>query len=98
VGQFLTYNKLDNSEACSVLLELLGVEDGPTSVVAWLSWLRELYEACCLQQEWVFVARAYLMHLIGCTIFPDKSVTSISVSYLSLFWDLVVCGGYCLIT
>jgi len=37
---------------------------------------------------------AYLMHLIGCTNFLDKSVTSISISYLPLFRDLAVCGGY----
>jgi len=34
------------------------------------------------------------MHLIGCTIFVDKSATSVSLSYLPLFQDLVVCGGY----
>jgi len=41
-----------------------------------------------------FAARAYLIYLIGCTIFLDKSATLVSVSYLPLFRDLTVCGGY----
>jgi len=36
----------------------------------------------------------YLLHLIGCTIFVDKSVTSVSISYLPLFCDLAVYSGY----
>ena len=39
-------------------------------------------------------ARAYLLHLVGCTIFADKSATSVSVSYLGLFVDLRHIGGY----
>jgi len=35
-----------------------------------------------------------LLHLIGCTIFLDKSATSVSISYLSLFRDLALCGSY----
>jgi len=41
-----------------------------------------------------FVARAYLLHLIGCIIFFDKSATSVFISYLPLFWDLAMCSGY----
>jgi len=40
------------------------------------------------------VARAYLLHLVGCTIFAHKSATSVSVSYLGLFVDLRHTGGY----
>jgi len=35
-----------------------------------------------------------LLHLVGCTIFADKSATSVSVSYLGLFVDLRHTGGY----
>jgi len=59
-----------------------------------LSWLRHLYEDYCEIEQWEYAARAYLWHLIGCTIFTDKSSTYISVSYLLLFRDLVTCGGY----
>lgn len=40
------------------------------------------------------IARAYLLHLVGCIIFVNKSTTSICVSYLLLFRDLHACGGY----
>ena len=102
MGQFPTFDSLDNSGALLVMSELLGVQSGPANAemreargnAVRLSWLREHYETCCLNQHWEFAARAYLMHLIGCTIFVDKSDTSISVSYLPLFRDLAVCGGY----
>jgi len=34
------------------------------------------------------------MYLVGCTIFADKSATSVKVCYLPLFRDLSVCDGY----
>ena len=40
------------------------------------------------------VARAYLLHLVGCTIFVNKSVTFVFVSYLLLFNNLHMCHGY----
>ena len=35
---------------------------------------------------------ASLLHLVGCIIFVDKSVISISVSYMLLFDNLKMCG------
>ena len=34
--------------------------------------------------------RAYLLYLVGCTIFSDKSGTRVSISYLRLFADWVL--------
>jgi len=59
-----------------------------------LSWLREMYEGACTRRQWTLAARAYLLHLVGCTIFADKSATSVSVFYLELFVDLRHTGGY----
>ena len=56
--------------------------------------MRDHYAACCENEDWEFAARAYLLHLIGCTIFVDKSATFVSISYLALFWELVVCDSY----
>ena len=39
-------------------------------------------------------ARAYLLYLMGCTIFADKSGTRVSISYLSLFEDLGRVSSY----
>ena len=46
-----------------------------------LSWLRDVYEDACSRRQWIVAARAYLLHLVGCTIFADKSATSVSVFY-----------------
>ncbi|XP_068471911.1 protein MAIN-LIKE 1-like [Phaseolus vulgaris] len=59
-----------------------------------LSWLRDIYEECCAQEAWECAARAYLLHLLGCTIFADKSATYVSISYLLLFSNLHMCHGY----
>nr|XP_004497273.1 protein MAIN-LIKE 1-like [Cicer arietinum] len=39
-------------------------------------------------------ARAYLLHLVGCTILADKSFTLVSAKYLFLFQDLDSCGKW----
>nr|XP_004500028.1 protein MAIN-LIKE 1-like [Cicer arietinum] len=39
-------------------------------------------------------ARAFLLFLVGCTLFSDKSAYAISVAYLECFRDLNSCGGY----
>ena len=36
----------------------------------------------------------YLLHLVGCTIFVDKSTIFVRVSYLQLFRDLSSCHIY----
>ena len=38
--------------------------------------------------------RAYLLYLVGCTLFSDKSGTRVSVSYVSLFEDLCAVSTY----
>ena len=47
--------------------------------------MREVYKDACTKRQWTVVARTYLLHLVGCTIFVDKSATSVNVSYLGLF-------------
>jgi len=104
MGQFMIFDSLDNSEALPMMLELLDVQDGPANAemreargnVVRLSWLREHYEVCLQKEHWEFTARAYLMHIIGCTILYIK------VSHLSRFlichyfrtlWCVVVMPG-----
>jgi len=59
-----------------------------------LGWLREVYEQCCIDQSWECAARAYLLHLLGCSIFANKSANRIFVYYLALFTDLDMCGQW----
>ncbi|KAJ1440386.1 Aminotransferase-like, plant mobile domain [Sesbania bispinosa] len=57
-----------------------------------LSWLRDVYKSNIESQNLNAAARAYLLHLVGCTIFADKSATAVRVTYLELFGDLRTVG------
>ena len=102
VGQFPTYEALSYDEVKDLLIELLGVLEtkankelkesrGPQ---VRMSWLREVYEQCCIDGSWEYVVRAFLLYVLGCTIFANKSATWIFVDYLSLFRDLDMCGQW----
>ncbi|KAG2390276.1 Protein MAIN-LIKE 1 [Vigna angularis] len=102
MGQLCGLEELEFEEARSALVDLLGVdggtagaemEDGRGPKVR-LSWLREIYGQRCQSQHWDYAARAYLLHLVGCTIFANNSATSIRVSYLLLFRDVHACDRY----
>jgi len=40
------------------------------------------------------VAWAYLLHLVGCTLFANKSATRVHVVFLDAFRDLTQSGSY----
>ncbi|XP_068475266.1 protein MAINTENANCE OF MERISTEMS-like [Phaseolus vulgaris] len=102
VGQFYTQETLDSDSANDLLVESLRVDRALASeetrhcrgAHVRLSWLRDVYGDACSRRQWTVAARAYLLHLVGCTIFADKSVTSVSVFYLGFFVDLRLTGGY----
>ncbi|KAJ1441320.1 Aminotransferase-like, plant mobile domain [Sesbania bispinosa] len=50
-----------------------------------LTWLRSVYENNPEQNHLMYTARAYLLQLVVCTIFADKSPTVVQVHYLELF-------------
>ena len=41
-----------------------------------------------------FATRAFLLHLVGCTLFTDKSATNVAVVYLELFRDISMVSSY----
>ena len=43
---------------------------------------------------WIVVANAYLLHLVGCTLFANKSATHVHVVHLEAFRDLSESGSY----
>ena len=45
-------------------------------------------------RRWIVAARAYLLHLVGCTLFSNKSATYVHVVHLEAFRDLGQSGGY----
>ncbi|KAL5147267.1 Protein MAIN-LIKE 1 [Glycine soja] len=44
--------------------------------------------------HWIASARAYLLHLLGCTLFANKSVTHVHVVFLEALRDLSHTGRY----
>jgi len=104
VDQFYTHQTLDAYETNDLLVESLHVDHGvayeetrhcrETHVP--LSWLRDVYEGACSRRQWTVAAKAYLLHFVGCTIFVDKSATSVSVIYLGFFYRFEVDWEICL--
>ncbi|KAL5133384.1 Protein MAIN-LIKE 2 [Glycine soja] len=58
--------------------------------------LTELLEVSAeeARAETVLTPRAYLLHLVGCTLFANKSATYVHVVHLDAFRDLAQSGGY----
>ncbi|XP_006588258.1 protein MAIN-LIKE 2-like [Glycine max] len=59
-----------------------------------LGWLQDLYESQCRARRWVVAARTYLLHLVSCTLFANRSSTHVHVVYLEAFRDLAQAGGF----
>ncbi|KAL5165245.1 Protein MAIN-LIKE 2 [Glycine soja] len=59
-----------------------------------LGWVRDIYEMRCQTRWWIVASRAYLLHLVGCTLFANKSATYVHVVHLDVFRDLGQSGGY----
>nr|XP_012571297.2 uncharacterized protein LOC105852157 [Cicer arietinum] len=59
-----------------------------------LQWLRDLYSRLIQTNQFECAARAYLLHLVGSTIFADKTHTRVEAKYISLFIDLARCRHY----
>ena len=90
VGAFHDFQPLRTDEAVVLLVELLmvsaevamaetGQYGGP---YVRLQWLRDIYQRRCQTQHWTAAARAYLLHLLGYTLFANKSATHVHVSHL----------------
>jgi len=100
--KFCSIENLEYEDSFEILTSLLGVDRAITydelnqsqGGQVKLSWLRELYDSCCDNELWEFVAHAYFLHLVGCTIFANKSATYVRTHYLELFRDIPTCRRY----
>ncbi|XP_014627118.1 uncharacterized protein [Glycine max] len=54
-----------------------------------LAWLQDIYRSKCDTRQWIIVAQAYVLHLVGCTLFANKSATHISVSWIYGYFPIV---------
>lgn len=102
-GEFFTPPANVNEDlAIAAAVELLGVTydeavtETRTNRGASYSfeWLKEVFYKKLHERRYDCAARAYLLHLVGCTILADKSFTLVSAKYLFLFQDLDSCGKW----
>ncbi|KAJ1435828.1 Aminotransferase-like, plant mobile domain [Sesbania bispinosa] len=101
IGRLLSLPALGKDEGKQLLVSALKVshEDAfieteiTRGAYARLSWLRDVYNSNLQQRNLNAAASVYLLHLVGCTIFADKSATAVRVTYLELFRDLSLVGN-----
>nr|XP_027188953.1 protein MAIN-LIKE 1-like [Cicer arietinum] len=101
-GTFFSVSVFNKDEGADILAELLGVSHGVTyaefnvarTTTVRYSWLLDVYHQRCREQHWQMAARAFMLCLVGCTLFRDKSAYAVSVAYLECFRDLNSYGGY----
>ncbi|KAH1228890.1 Protein MAIN-LIKE 1 [Glycine max] len=96
VGDLHAFQPLHMDDAIQMLVDLLMIsteaaraETGQCrgSYVR-LQWVRDIYEHRCQAGHWTTMARAYLLHLLGCTFFANKSATNVHVVFLEALRDL----------
>ncbi|KAH1202882.1 Protein MAIN-LIKE 1 [Glycine max] len=54
----------------------------------------DIYERRCQAGHWTVAARAFLLHLLGCTLFANKSATNVHVVFLEALRDLSQTRSY----
>ncbi|KAL5176762.1 Protein MAIN-LIKE 1 [Glycine soja] len=102
VGDLHAFQPLHVEDAVQMLVDLLMVSaesvgaetaqcHGP---YVRLQWVRDIYERRCQTSHWTVAARAYLLHLLGCTLFANKSATNVHVVYLEALRDLSMTKRY----
>ncbi|KAL5180082.1 Protein MAIN-LIKE 1 [Glycine soja] len=102
IGDLHAFEPLHVDDAVQMLVDLLMVS--PESAKAEtaqcrgpyvrLQWVRDIYERRCQAGHWTAAARAYLLHLLGCTLFANKSATNVHVVYLEALRDLSMTERY----
>ncbi|XP_028087511.1 protein MAIN-LIKE 2-like [Camellia sinensis] len=105
VGKYIGVHKLSERQAIALVVNNLGIDEqevrheissvGENSVM--LEWLRENFHNVTYDdsvERITCVGRAYLLFLLGSTLFSDKTDTRVPVVYLSLLSDLTTVHSY----
>ncbi|XP_058783253.1 protein MAIN-LIKE 1-like [Vicia villosa] len=95
-GTFFTPVHRDQATAVHMVMDALEVDElavlkefGDTQDFHLrMSWLRKVYQQLVDVERYQDAARAYMLHLVACTLFADESGVYIDVCYLTLFSDL----------
>ncbi|XP_039015665.1 protein MAINTENANCE OF MERISTEMS-like [Hibiscus syriacus] len=91
---------LRNTYKVNILISNLLENETPTDVIDGLrvrmTWLESEFrvDEQSTEQEVIYVARAYLLSLIGGILLPDKSGNLVHTQYLSIMEDFAVCRQY----
>ncbi|KAH1257388.1 Protein MAIN-LIKE 1 [Glycine max] len=102
IGAFHTFNALHVDQVMDLLVDLLEVSSQEArdeifqchGAFVWLSWLQDICHNKCDVGQWIVAARAYILNLVGCTLFANKIVTHMHVVFLDAFRDLSQTGSY----
>ncbi|KAL7208659.1 hypothetical protein ACSBR1_030405 [Camellia fascicularis] len=99
IGKSVSCKKLSNVDAANLLVEALGVTIDEANVALKVArgqsikvkWLRQRFGSVSDADNDNTIecaARAYLLYLLDCTLFADKTGTRVPVVYLSFLMDL----------
>ncbi|XP_040872098.1 protein MAIN-LIKE 1-like [Glycine max] len=102
IGDLHAFEPLHVDDAVQMLVDLLMVSPESARVetaqcrgpYVRLQWVCDIYECRCQAGHWTAAARAYLLHLLGCTLFANKSATIVHVVYLEALRDLSMTERY----
>ncbi|KAH1210651.1 Protein MAIN-LIKE 1 [Glycine max] len=99
VGDFHTFQPLHVDEVALMLVDLLLVshQRQPGSrqgIVMDHTYAYLGYEIYISARHWTTATHAYLLHLLGCTLFANKSATYVHVVFLDALRDLSQTGRY----
>ncbi|XP_028096033.1 protein MAIN-LIKE 2-like [Camellia sinensis] len=98
-GRSVSAATLTDQQAHALVVDALGVDDAEATEElssargqsVKLEWLQTKFSGCKdsdTEESIACAARAYLLFLLGCTLFSDKSGTRVPVVYLKLLMDL----------
>ncbi|KAL7205075.1 hypothetical protein ACSBR2_018069 [Camellia fascicularis] len=105
IGKSVSCKKLSNVDAANLLVEALGVTIDETNIALKVArgqsikveWLRQRFGSMPNADNDNTIecaARAYLLYLLGCTLFGNKTGTRVPVVYLSFLMDLRLVASY----
>ncbi|KAH1228322.1 Protein MAIN-LIKE 1 [Glycine max] len=96
VGDLHAFQPLHVDDAVQMLVDLLmvSVESSRAETAQCRGPYVRLQWRRCKAGHWTVAARAYLLHLLGCTLFANKSAINVHVVYLEALRDLSMTERY----
>ncbi|XP_028113887.1 protein MAIN-LIKE 2-like [Camellia sinensis] len=105
VGKSISVRKLSERRAIALIVNILEIDEqdvrheicSAEGNSVRLEWLRAHFHNVTDNDSMERIAcagRAYLLFLLGCTLFSDKTCTRVPVVYLSLLSDLTIVSSY----